>query len=287
MTLTVMGCCASTPSAGDGANTPAVRPHSSSRNITAPSTRRASHASQPGAPPQSFNDRPNVPLKPIPADQRSQLPNALTAASPNARVKPLSDPWNTTWTPSRLEKERSDWWDTQVTGNPDMWGAIRMAAQSLQAGELQTAQAMLDVTGCTCPTGLLWRGVYDATGVQYKVPEWVVVQPEGLAEENEVEVEGASFSTAQTDAVEAERTGEIVKIKVRTSHDQRDVVVSIDKRETMDKIIERIKSHAKLDSTAIIRVAYRGRLYKAHESLESNSYWNFDNAHILTALVTP
>ncbi|KAF2856013.1 hypothetical protein T440DRAFT_474436 [Plenodomus tracheiphilus IPT5] len=281
-----MGCCASTPSAGDD-DVPAVRAHSSSRNITAPSTRRASQASQPGVQQQIIDDRPNAPLKAIPTDQRSQLPNALTASTPTARVKPLTDPSNATWTPSRLEKERRDWWDTQVTGNAEIWGAIRMAVQSLQSGELQTAQAMLDVTGCTCPTGLLWRGVYDPTGVQYKVPEWVIVQPEGLAEENEAAT-GKSFTpTWQIEAVNGADTGEVVKIKVRTSHDQRDLIFSIGKKELVWHIIKRIQSLGQLKSDSNVRIVYGGRIYQLDETLDSNQYWNFDNGHVLTALVSP
>ncbi|KAI8936462.1 hypothetical protein NX059_006868 [Plenodomus lindquistii] len=283
-----MGCCASTPSSdGDNANTPVVRAHSSSRNITAPSTRRASQASQPGAQAPSIDDRPNAPLKPIPADQRSQLPPALTTSSPNGRVKPLTDPSNATWTPSRLEKERRDWWDTQVTGNAEIWGAIRVAAQSLQSGEVQTAQALLDVTGCTCPTGLLWKGVYDPTGVQYKVPEWVIVQPEGLAEEAEAGVGNAGAATLQADAEETERNAKIFNVKVRTSHDQRDMVVSVGAKDTVQSIIEQVRMQGKLDAKAIIRIAYGGRLYQDHETLESHPYWNFDAGHVLSALVTP
>ncbi|RAR07041.1 ubiquitin domain-containing protein [Stemphylium lycopersici] len=284
-----MGCCVSRTS---GDSTPAVPANSSSRNITAPSPRpssipspRASHASQgnlqPSRSPHNANDRPNTPLKPLPATQRSRLPSTLAspAAKTSSRVKPLTDSTNLTWTRSRLEKEREDWWDTQVTGSQEIWAAIRLAAQYLQAGELQEAQTMLDATGCTCPTGLLWKGVYDPTGVQYKMPEWVVVEPEGLAEDEDV------HDKSVAGPADDEALGELVRVRLRTSHDSKDVSLEIRSRDMAAAIAEKLKAHTKLDSSTKIRLVYGGRVYQEHETLESQPYWDFANNFILTALV--
>ncbi|XP_014555359.1 hypothetical protein COCVIDRAFT_27697 [Bipolaris victoriae FI3] len=261
---------------------------------TAPSTSpRASHishgnhalpSSSSSPPPVQAIERPNIPLKPIQPFQRSRLPNTLAAAAattkPSSRVKPLTDPTALKWTRARLEKERQDWWDTQVTGSPEIWGAIRLAAQHLQAGELQEAQTMLDVTGCTCPSGLVWRGVFDATGVQYKVPEWVVVEPEGVVEEDDDEEEGVGAE------VEEEEGGdEEVNVRVRMSHDSKDVTVRVHRKESVAKIIEKIKDEAKLDPFARIRLAYGGRVYHEHESLEAHPHWNFDNQFVISGFV--
>lgn len=232
-------------------------------------------------------ERPNTPLKPIQPFQRSRLPNTLAAAAaaattkPSSRVKPLTDPTALKWTRARLEKERQDWWDTQVTGSPEIWGAIRLAAQHLQAGELQEAQTMLDVTGCTCPTGLAWRGVFDATGVQYKVPEWVVVEPEGVVEEDEDE-EGVG---AEVEEEEEDEGDEEVDVRVRTSHDSKDVTIRVHRKESVAKVIEKIKDEAKLGPFARIRLAYGGRVYHEHESLEAHPHWNFDNQFVISGFV--
>ncbi|KAH7559564.1 hypothetical protein BM1_04501 [Bipolaris maydis] len=291
------GCCASRQT--DEAPV-AARAHSSSsrHNITAPSTQRspstsprASHISHgnhalpssSSPPPVQAIERPNTPLKPIQPFQRSRLPNTLAAAAattkPSSRVKPLTDPTALKWTRARLEKERQDWWDTQVTGSPEIWGAIRLAAQHLQAGELQEAQTMLDVTGCTCPTGLVWRGVFDATGVQYKVPEWVVVEPEGIVEEDEAE-EGAGVEVEEEDESDEE-----VDVRVRMSHDSKDVIVRVHKKESVARVVEKVKDAAKLDPFVRIRLAYGGRVYHEHESLESHPHWNFDNQFVVSSFV--
>lgn len=101
---------------------------------------------------------------------------------------------------------------------------------------------MLDVTGCTCPTGLVWRGVFDATGVQYKVPEWVVVEPEGVVEEDEDE-EGVG---AEVEEEEEDEGDEEVDVRVRTSHDSKDVTIRVHRKESVAKVIEKIKDEAKV-----------------------------------------
>lgn len=181
-----------------------------------------------------------------------------------------------------------------MTGSQEIWGAIRLAAQYLQAGELQEAQTMLDATGCTCPTGLLWRGVYDTTGVQYRVPEWVVVEPEGLEDENETEQgepatippSGVAYAEGAPDSDDKHDDDDVKLVRARTSHNQKDVLLKVRRREPVASIIDKLKKQAKLDLSSKIRLAYGGRLYQDYDTLESHPYWNYANDYILTALVT-
>ena len=106
---------------------------------------------------------------------------------------------------------------------------------------------MLDATGCTCPTGLLWKGVYDPTGVQYKMPEWVVVEPEGLAEDEDVDdrsVAGPAGGIVQD--ADDEALGELVRVRMRTSHDSKDVFLEIRSRDMAATIAEKLKAHTKV-----------------------------------------
>jgi hypothetical protein len=171
-------------------------------------------------------------------------------------VKPLSDSTSLTWTRSRLEKERNDWWDTQVTGSQEVWGALRLAVQYLQAGELQEAQTMLKATECTCPTGELWKGVYDSTGVMYKLEEWLVVEPEGLVEESDSEDEaptGSAGAALGVDGAQESDGGDVdrVVVRARISRTQRDVAVRIRKNEAVAAIVERIKRQAQVRLSTI------------------------------------
>jgi hypothetical protein len=192
-------------------------------------------------------DRPNTPLTAIPMFQRAKLPNAL--ASPG-RAKPLTDSTNQTWTRSRLDKERNDWWDTQVTGSQEVWGAIRLAAQSLQAGKLRDAQGWLETLECTCPTGCLWKGVYDSTGVLYKVPEWLIVEPEGLVPEDTEEDDdgGPAGGVDETQDDDDDEEDEPVLVRVRISRDGRDVTLKLRRKEPVASIVEKIKAQAEVCS---------------------------------------
>ncbi|KAH7095968.1 hypothetical protein FB567DRAFT_513874 [Paraphoma chrysanthemicola] len=290
-----MGCCASRPE-GDGP-TEAIRAHSSSRNITAPSTRpgsshspRGSHASQgnlqPSASRNEAIDRPNTPLKAIPMFQRSKLPNSLAspAASGRGRVKPLTDSTNLTWTRARLDKERNDWWDTQVTGSQEVWGAIRLAAQSLQVGKLKDAQQWLETMECTCPTGCLWKGVYDSTGVLYKLPEWLIVEPEGLVSDTESDdaATGAAEGPQESDDDDDD---EPALVRVRISRNGQDVVLKLRRKQQIVSIVEKLKKQAELDPSCRIRLVYGGRVYHDNDTLESHSFWDFANDYVVNALI--
>ena len=111
---------------------------------------------------------------------------------------------------------------------------------------------MLDVTGCTCPTGLVWRGVFDATGVQYKVPEWVVVEPEGIVEEDEVDQQQGSGSgevakgklDEADDEAKDDTPNELFDVRVRTSHDSRDVVIQVRRKDAVARVVDRGKAKA-------------------------------------------
>jgi hypothetical protein len=119
----------------------------------------------------------------------------------------------------------------------------------------------------------------------------VIVEPEGLAEEGDEEdkdIHGDASSSAMhetlDDAVDDE-SNSLIRVRVRTSHDQKDVLLVIRMKDSVATIIEKLKEQAKLDPTVTIRLAYGGRVYQDSETLESQPYWDFANNFILTALV--
>ena len=118
---------------------------------------------------------------------------------------------------------------------------------------------MLDVTGCTCPTGLLWRGVYDPTGVQYKVPEWVIVEPEGVGEDDDGKATSASVVVEEEEeeaGVETPGGGDEVNVRIRTSHDQKDVSLKIRKRDSVSGIVEKLKQQVKVNQFLSLFLSY-------------------------------
>jgi hypothetical protein len=219
---------------------------------------------------------------------RSKLPNALASpTTPNRGrvVKPLTDSTNMTWTRSRLESERNDWWDTQVTGSQEVWGAIRLAAQSLQLGKMREAQQWLEAMECTCPTGSLWKGVYDKTGVMYKVPEWLIVEPEGLVPEDAGEGEaGESAGAAGQDGApedDDEEDDEPVVVRARISRTGRDVVLKLQKKQTVASIVDKIKEQAEVRSYHAQRMD-TGTIYFLKHRETEKSFHGFITAGTFT-----
>ncbi len=242
------GCCASRPGGSvannDGSYDPPGQPRPASRypnGISPPSSQPSAQA-----PP---NARPNRALEPIPSGLRSTLPNTLaspTTSKSRHRVRPLTGSASQAWTRSRLDRERADWWDTRVTGSPEVWATLRAVVDFLQQGDVMNAQALLDAQGCTCPEGQLWRGVFDPTGVGYKIPDWIVVEPNGLVEEEEAESSmGEETGLVGQDHTSGRDDAQYV-VRVRISSTAQDFRVNVWRRETIARIRAKLKTQAQV-----------------------------------------
>lgn len=132
---------------------------------------------------------------------------------------------NRTWTRAQLARERADFFDTRVTGRPEIWQTLHAALEILWEADaaaasrtaapapvapaddnesrepdddaddadedtaLATAQSILKAAEITLPTGNLSNGVYDALGTYYALPEWIVCDPVNVAEGSEEQVD--------------------------------------------------------------------------------------------------
>ncbi|KAF2145710.1 uncharacterized protein K452DRAFT_124314 [Aplosporella prunicola CBS 121167] len=263
-----MGCCASIPRSRSGAST------------TTESTAK--------------DTRPNKRLMRIAAGRRSKPPKV------DERTGPL--------TRARLATERAAFWDTRVTGRAEMWGGVKLSVEALAAGDVASAQGVLDAAGLTCPTGELWRGVYDERGEEYKVPEWVVVEPVGLVEEvvEEEDVQDDGGGDAEEEDEEEEdsvmgkqgaeeedegdlgkgkgkdRVGEVVKVKARLSDRGTDVVVEVGMEEGVAALKAKIVEAGQVAASSRVRLAYMGRMLNERASLASQGYRAGD---VVSALV--
>ena len=85
-----------------------------------------------------------------------------------------------TWTREELDRERSEFFETRVTGRPEVWAALSTAIALLRAGDVATAQSIVDAAGATVPTGDLCEGCYDEQGVLYRLPQCIVSDPENI-----------------------------------------------------------------------------------------------------------
>lgn len=133
-----MGCCQSNASRDGAANAQQAIPIEAGVNDlpVAPVPRPAVNARNVG------QNRPNQPVR---------SPSPLARSPKNVSNKPPP------WTRSHLEKQRADFFDTRVTGSPEIWTALRRVSEMLRAGDVGNAQAIMDAANVSCPTGRFAR----------------------------------------------------------------------------------------------------------------------------------
>ena len=179
------------------------------------------------------------------------------------------------WTRARLARERAAFFETRVAGRPEVWAALRAAAECLRAGDVATAQGVLDAAGVTVPSGDLVDGAYDEAGALYAVVEWAVADPVNLEEDGggEEEDEGTERGDEVGGGMEGKglglgkvrvteegdeagkrrdekgkgksvKKGEGVKVKARLSDRAQDVVVWVGKDESVRSVVNRIREEA-------------------------------------------
>lgn len=87
-----------------------------------------------------------------------------------------------------MDRERIDFFDTRVSGRPEIWQTLRAALEIIHSSDepededgMTTAQLILDAAGITLPTGDLANGAYDGFGGFYPMPEHIVADPTNMA----------------------------------------------------------------------------------------------------------
>ncbi|CAJ2512659.1 Uu.00g007780.m01.CDS01 [Anthostomella pinea] len=181
-----MGCCFSRPE-GPNAPYPGGAPSPSARAINSPPL-RSSSAEDGSAASQPHRHR-----------VRSQQPLSQHIDKPLCRHEWVAR--NRAWTRANLDTERADFFDTRVTGKPEIWQVLHTALEIMWAvdantsaggepkhddgsGGLATAQSILKAAEVTLPTGDLANGAYDSLGNYYALPEWIVCDPVNVAEDS-------------------------------------------------------------------------------------------------------
>lgn len=126
---------------------------------------------------------------------------------------------------------------------------------------LLTAQTMLSAAEISLPTGDLADGAYDSFGNYYALPEWVVAEPQNLADSSEGVRNGASFqgepdstvafansdsgepSDSQANALTAENQ---TQVRARLSETGKDIVFYIRKSDSVQSIVEKIAEQCRV-----------------------------------------
>ena len=237
----------------------------------------------------SGNVRPNQPIRP-----------ATPMATSPEHVSNQPPPW----TRRQLERERDAFFDTRVSGNTEVWKAVRVVCEMLRKGDIAEAQAILDAINMTCPNGRVARGrgrhrekggLYDERGELYDIPAWIVTDPEDLIEdEGEKDVlDGADSDDGDVQTIDptattrrnekgkgrAEDPGEILQIRARLSDRGTDIIVSAGTKQKIAVIVRGIQDQI---GRKRLRLMYLGKTLDERTTLMDSGY---KQGHVLNAMV--
>lgn len=223
------------------------------------------------------------------------------------------------WTRTQLDREREAFFDTRVTGRPEIWHAIRMACETMRDQSAQirddddeedghdeedeeedvglaTAQTILDAAGVTLPTGDLANGAYDTQGNLYTLPEHCICDPTNLSDTPALSSSPpdhettSSTNSADDDEAEMRRAakgkaaeGDVLTVAARLSdRGGPDVRIALGKQQAVRVLARRVQDEAGIARPRKIRIAYMGRMLKENEPLLGQGW---SEGHVVNALV--
>ncbi|RAL10498.1 ubiquitin domain-containing protein [Aspergillus homomorphus CBS 101889] len=210
------------------------------------------------------------------------------------------------WSRAALDQERTAFFETRVTGRPEIWAALSAAVSLMRAGDIPTAQTIIDAAGITVPTGDLCQGCYDEQGALYRLPQCIVSDPENLVrsiqdQDDEFDTDDGRLSSDEASGddliannVDLERrrdekgkTSERDLIRVRARLSDRggpDVDLSVGKTQNVGFVARKVQQEAGIPRTHRVKIVYLGKVLKEHEPLVDQG-WN--PSHVINALVVP
>jgi hypothetical protein len=211
------------------------------------------------------------------------------------------------WTKQELERQRTIFFETRVTGSPEAWAALSMVCELLRSGELDKAQRIQEAAGLNCPSGMISYdkyasssgrskrgGVYDDKGVLYDIPGWIVADPQDIVEEG---ADSGEFMDEKSGALPGDATsesrieeagngkhpeadiGELVKVRVRLSGGEPDVVVTVGKEQKISVLVDAVKAKTKIDR---LRLVHLGKMLPENGKLSETT---FTPGQVLNAFV--
>ncbi|KAI1810403.1 ubiquitin domain-containing protein [Poronia punctata] len=269
---------------------------------------------------------PNPHSPAVTRHRRRHLPLSQIIDKPLRRHEWVSE--DHIWTRADLDRKRTEFFDTRVEGRQEIWQAIRAALEILWEVDKQkaagsevthmddtegiaTAQSLLKAAGITLPSGDLSSGAYDFAGNEYVMPDWVVSDPNNMAEEpgRQTEIEahakgdehttGESTPNPPSEVEGNEGEGSRrrrergkggfhnrVKVRARMSDNLPDVVVRIEADESVASVAKKIAEKIALPASRKIRVFYLGKFLQESISLQKQGWKKGDavNAYIFDRL---
>lgn len=200
-----------------------------------------------------------------------------------------------TWSPIQLSRERDEFFETRVTGRPEVWAALKEVTGLVQQGNLTDAQGILDAAAITLPTGRLEEGAYDERGVLYRLPENIVSDPKNLIENDDMvnavagkELEAGAI-VVPPEVESLDKGKDVVEenaIKIRCRLSDRggpDTIVLLAPTQPVSVLLRRLRTEATIASSSKLRMVYFGRILDESQTLEEQGW---QQGHVVQGLVS-
>lgn len=143
-------------------------------------------------------------------------------------------------------RKRAEFWDTSPAyeGRKEIWDALKAAAEALETGNRDLAQAILDGASITLPTGYL-SDCYDELGCRYVLPPYVLSRPLNILT---TKVEAAATTPTSTVAPTAVTMAPDMYLKIRLSVGDRttDEKLPVNSLERIADVKERLRHNHNL-----------------------------------------
>lgn len=159
-------------------------------------------------------------------------------------------------TSEQLLRKRAEFWDTSPAyeGRKEIWDALKAAAEALETGNRDLAQAILDGASITLPTGFL-SDCYDELGCRYVLPPYVLSRPTNIM---------TSKPEPTSDAVTPTSTVTMapdmyLKIRLSVGDQTSDEKLPVNSLERIADVKERIRQNHNL-GTSRIRMICCGKI---------------------------
>ncbi|PKY09022.1 ubiquitin domain protein [Aspergillus campestris IBT 28561] len=191
------------------------------------------------------------------------------------------------WTRTQLDRERREFFETRVTGRSEIWAALSTAIALMWAGDLATAQSIVDAAGVTVPTGDLCQGCYDEQGVLYRLPQCIVSDPQNIVREplprRDDDDDDDDFDTDHGKlSLDEASDDELISDELERRRDEKGKTSERDLIHNVAFIARKVQQEAGIARNQRVRIAYLGRVLNEHVPLVDQG-WN--PAHVVNALV--
>lgn len=171
---------------------------------------------------------------------------------------------------SELDKKRREFWETRVEGNPECWQALRTGVESRDQELSRALFTSASLTELSMDRQDSYHS-YDAKGVRYDIPVWVIYDPPNLIKEGDAKQPSTAHppstttrTTSSTAATAATAAGArqlrpAIKCRVRMNNSGADIPLEFSPDETALDAKRRLAERQKLPADKL-RLLCDGRV---------------------------